>query len=234
MKTLNPKELDLSKVLVSLYKSSVVCDISQTEFEGTIEILIKKKFTLDGLIKDKELTSEYVGMELARTVDRDIFKKLLQYVPKSNKGNTAGVQSTMFNLGTINQPSVINKNNILDAIVDMSSCMYEHKSVFGGVWDNGWVALHPSLLRFIRKKDLEDGNPDPLARNGAVGAINDMTIYASNDVPVVHGVGSSPVYCIPFGRKNAFAFACNVKKGRLLYGEKVLKKESLGVYHARV
>ncbi|MCK4786892.1 MAG: twin-arginine translocation signal domain-containing protein [Desulfobacteraceae bacterium] len=262
-----PKNLDLDKVLLSLYQASTVCGISHTDFEGSIKslgdtVIIQsipeitvmpytpgqpmqyarpvaknetlnidqtKTFALKGGLKDKNLASDYVGMELARVVDRNVFTKLLQYAPESNKGNSAGNYSASLRLGTGKRPVVINKNNVIDAIIDMGTTMDETNVPRNG---KRWAVLHSNLLKFIHTADIKAANVSAKCRNGMVGIIDDITLYKSDDIPSI-STAAGTVYCVPFGHKDAFAFACNVKGRRLLYGEKALKKEGLGVYCAR-
>lgn len=189
-----------------------------------------EKFNLKDDIKNKALASEAVGIELSHRVDSDVFTKILQSVPSSNRGNHAGEYSFSLRLGTKSRSVVTDKNNILDAIVDMGTALDENNIPrdFGR-----WAVLPSCMLTNIRMGDLKIAHIDGNFKNGKVGVINDMSLYCSNNIPVVQ-TGRKPVWCVPFGHKNGFAFACNVEERRLVYGSRAIEENALGVYHARV
>lgn len=179
----------------------------------------------------KKFTPEETGRELAHAIDRDVFKNLLFSVPSSNKGFTAGARSRAFNLGRKGHPVIINKHNMVDYIVDIGSVLDENNVPRNG---RRWVAFPSDMIGHIMKRDLKNasiaGDGSSIMRNGRIGILDDLTIFKTDDLVVSGFLGSKHVL---FGNSGAIAFAAQIKKGQMLYGHKVIKKEGIGELYAR-
>jgi hypothetical protein len=112
---------------------------------------------------------------------RELFMDLLNCVPDENRGNTAGICSAMFNLGTIEDPIEINKNNILDLIVDMETVLEERFEFWGEPTKGKWCLLSAEFIEMIRRSDYK--NLQYRVSSGFMGEIDNMNIYLSHMVP---------------------------------------------------
>jgi hypothetical protein len=173
--------------------------------------------------------------QLKIVIDRDIL---------SNIRTSAGIVGAAY--GTTGAGAfVLNKNTVLDYIVDAMTALDE-----GNIPEDGrYVVLPPWAVAAIKKSDLKDaslaGDGTSILRNGRVGMIDRATIYSSNLLPagVAGGLaaGENAVY---FGQRHALTFASQLTKnegpitsertfgklyrGLQVYGYDVLKPTALG------
>lgn len=164
-----------------------------------------------------------------------------------NKGTTAGVKSSSFNLGATGAPITITKVNILDFLIDLGSVLDEQN-----VPETGrWAVIPTWFAGMIKKSDLKDvsltGDSVSPVRNGRIGMIDRFMLYVSNNLTTVTD-GADTCYNVMFGHKSALTFAAQMTKmgtleaestfgtivrGLNVFGFKILKAEAFGVLYAK-
>lgn len=178
-------------------------------------------------------------------VDTDILAAIDADAHASNFGATAGVRSLSFDLGTTGSAIQVTKSNVLDYIVDTGTVLDEQDVPES----DRWLVIPPWFAGLIKKSDLKDaslaGDGTSIMRNGRLGMIDRYTLYNSNLLETVSDGGTK--WNILFGHKSALTFAGQFVKneslraestfgtlyrGLKVYGYKVIKPESLGVFYA--
>lgn len=171
-------------------------------------------------------------------VDSDILATIPADAHAQNRGDAAGLKSQDINLGTSAAPLLVNKNNILDVLVDFATVLDEQNVPDS----NRWVVLPPRICGLIKKSDLKDasitGDGQSILRNGRIGMIDRFKIYSSNNVNV-----ASSKFDIVFGHKSALTFAGQITemeslrnpnqfgdliRSLFVFGYETIKSESLG------
>ncbi len=185
--------------------------------------------------------------QMAITIDTGILANVYADAHASNKGLTAGAKSSAFNLGTTGTPLALDKTNIVDKIADLSSVLSEQNVPK----ENRWVVLPEVFCNLIIKSDLKDaslsGDGESIARNGRVGRIANLMIYASNLLATTTD-GTNTVFNCLFGHKTGLTFASQLienegpmrhpdyfgdfYRGLQVFGYKVVKPESIGHLYA--
>lgn len=195
-----------------------------------------------------EKWTDDAGRQMAITIDSAILASVYADASSSNKGNTAGFRSSSFQLGATGVPVVVDKDNILDYIVDMGTVLDEYD-----VPDDGrrWIVFPPAFCGLIKKGDLKDaslaGDGTSIARNGRLGMIDRFEIFRSNQLATTSDGGNTITNSI-FGHPTAITFASQLTENRYIdnpddfgklmeglqvYGFKVIKGQGLGHFYAR-
>jgi len=108
----------------------------------------------------------------------------------------------------------VTKTNVLDWIVDMGTELDELNVPTEG----RWLVIPPWIAGMIKKSDLKDasitGDGTSIMRNGRLGMIDRFTLYVSNNLTGSDTVGA-PRQCIA-GTKHAIAFASQYVKTETL------------------
>jgi len=142
-------------------------------------------------------------------------------------------------MGVTGTPLLIDKDNILDVIVDMGSILDEQNVP----QTQRWVVLPPLFCGMIKKSDLKDaslaGDATSVMRNGRLGMIDRFMIYSSNNIATAV---SGTEHNIVAGHPSAVTFASQLTKNETLknqddfgdlvrglqvFGYKVIKEEGL-------
>lgn len=176
-------------------------------------------------------------------IDQRVLTDLLPDIAATNKGATAGEQSTSFDLGTTGAPLTVSKDgaggttSVVDLIVDMGTVLDEANAPEG----DRFLVIPAKMAGLIKKSELKDasltGDGTSVVRNGRLGMIDRFTIYVSHNLYVDSGN-----YSIIAGHKMGFTFASqmtemesiraestfgNIIRGLQVYGYKVVKPEAL-------
>ena len=177
--------------------------------------------------------------QLSIAIDVNVLANVYSSAHASNKGLTAGVGSSGYSMGVTGTPLLIDKDNILDTLVDMGSILDEQNIP----QTQRWVVLPPLFCGMIKKSDLKDaslaGDSTSIMRNGRLGMIDRFMIYASNSIATAV---SGTEHNIIAGHPAAITFASQLTKNETLknqddfgdlvrglqvYGYKVIKSEAL-------
>lgn len=180
------------------------------------------------------------------TIDADGLQGVVGTSHASNRGATAGVNTSSYDLGAAAAPVTLMKSNILDYIVDLGSVLDEQNVPES----NRFLVLPPWACGLIKKSDLKDaslaGDGTSIMRNGLVGMIDRFKIYRSNQLKTATE-GSNLAHYILAGHTTAICFASQLTKvenlqsestfgtlfrGLNVYGYKTVKPESLAELYA--
>lgn len=222
-----------------------------------IELLIDKGkywgFTVDRVDKyqsDINLLDNWAtdaSEQMKISIDTQVLGSVYADVHLKNKGATAGVKSSAFNLGALTTAIAVTKSNILDYIVDCGTVLDEQN-----VPETGrWMVVPPWFVGMVKKSDIKDasltGDSASPLRNGRIGMIDRFTVYSSNNISSATDTGAT-CYQTLFGTKAAITFAAQITeteslkaestfgdlvRGLNVYGYKVIKSEAMGVLYCR-
>jgi len=176
---------------------------------------------------------------LGISIDTNVLANIYSDADSDNKGTTAGAGSSGYSMGVTGTPLLIDKDNILDVIVDMGSILDEQNVP----QTQRWVVLPPLFCGMIKKSDLKDaslaGDATSVMRNGRLGMIDRFMIYSSNNIATAV---SGTEHNIVAGHPSAVTFASQLTKNETLknqddfgdlvrglqvFGYKVIKEEGL-------
>ena len=174
-------------------------------------------------------------------IDTEVLGSIVPDFHEENKGVAAGRISGNINLGETGAPVEVNRDNILDVILDMGQCLDEQNRPETG----RFLVMPYWATTLLKKSDLKDasltGDSQTPLRNGRVGMVDRFTIYQSNNLPKVNDGGSSAFYFMG-GIDNGLTFASqltkteslraestfgNIMRGLQVYGYKVIDGRSL-------
>ncbi len=186
-----------------------------------------------------EKWTDDAGNQLGIAIDTNVLANVYSSAHASNKGLTAGLTSSGYSMGVTGTPLLIDKDNILEAIVDMGSILDEQNVP----QTQRWLVLPPLFCGMIKKSDLKDaslaGDATSVIRNGRLGMIDRFMIYVSNSIATAV---SGTEHNIIAGHPAAITFASQLTKNETLknqddfgdlvrglqvYGYKVIKGEAL-------
>lgn len=193
-----------------------------------------------------ERWTDDAGQQMKISIDSGILGDVYADAHASNKGNSAGAISGNITLGTTAAFVSVDKNNILDYIVDMGTVLDEQDIPE----TQRWIVFPAIFCGMIKKSDLKDaslaGDGTSIMRNGRLGMIDRFMIYRSNQVNQTSDSGST-VYDTIFGHPTAITFASQITENRLIddpndfgklmqglqvYGYETIKPEALGHFYA--
>lgn len=236
-----------ASITINDYEKGMTLNYEYPESDAT-ELLIDKakyfafelkdvdKYQTDLALMDEWTTDASEQMKIS--IDTDVLSVVYTQVSVENAGEAAGRISGDIDLGTAGAPLEVDKETILDVIVDCGTVLDEQN-----IPENGRYLILPArICGMIKKSDLRDaslaGDGTSILRNGRLGMIDRFTIYSSNLLHVDAGV-----YDIIFGHKSALTFASQITeienlknpndfgtftRGLQVYGYKVIKPEAMG------
>ena len=175
----------------------------------------------------------------------------------ANKGATAGVKSSSYNMGTDAAPVTLTGANVLATLLNMAAVLDEQNVPE----TDRFLVLDPLTRTMLMSSNLVQaqfmGDSTSMVRNGMIGKIDRFTVYVSNQLPRGTAGNTFPTKANPSGtsqggavarraiiagHKSAIAFATQMTKtetlrnpndfgdlvrGLQVYGYKVVKPESL-------
>lgn len=146
------------------------------------------------------------GMQMKIAIDGTILGEVYANAAAENAGAAAGAESGDINLGATGAPVTIDKNNVLDVIVDTATVLDEQN-----VPDTDrWIVIPAWMSGMLKKSDLRDaslmGDGTSAFRNGRLGMLDRYTVYTSNNLSKTMD-NTKNVTNIIFGHKKATTFA---------------------------
>jgi hypothetical protein len=189
--------------------------------------------------------------QMGITIDRGVLLGTFNQGAAANKGATAGVLSSSYNLGTDAAPVTLTAANTVALVTALSSTLDEQN-----VPDTDrFLVIDPAFRNWLMQSPLAQayvtGDDQSILRNGKIGTIDRFTIYVSNQLPTAAASqdflgaaqgGAAKRRAIIAGHKTAITFASQITKteslqnpndfgnlvrGLNVYGYKVIKPESL-------
>lgn len=194
-------------------------------------------------VKLMDMWSKDASEQMKIKIDQRVLSDMLTDVASTNRGATAGEQSSAFNLGTAGAPLTVTKDgsggtvSVTDLVVDMGTVLDEANCPEG----DRYMVIPARMAGLIKKSELKDaslaGDSQSVVRNGRLGMIDRFTLYVSHNLDVTGGNTS-----IIAGHKMGFTFASqmtemetirsettfgNIIRGLQVYGYKVVKPEAI-------
>ena len=180
----------------------------------------------------------------------------------ANKGATAGVKSSAYNMGTDNVPVTLTGANVLATLLNMAAVLDEQNVPE----TDRFLVIDPLTRTLLMSSNLAQaqfmGDGTSIIRNGMIGKLDRFTVYVSNQLPRGTAGNSWPTKANPTGttqagavarraiiagHRSAIAFASQMTKtetlrnpndfgdlvrGLQVYGYKVTKTEALALLTA--
>jgi len=183
--------------------------------------------------------------QMAITIDRGVLKGVFNQGAAANKGATAGVLSSSYNLGTDAAPITLTAANAMSSALDEQYVPDTERFLVIDPAFRNWLMQSPLAQAYVT------GDDQSILRNGKIGMIDRFTIYVSNQLPTAalnqdfDGAaqgGAAKRRAIIAGHKTAITFASQITKteslqnpndfgslvrGLNVYGYRVIKPESL-------
>jgi len=203
-----------------------------------------------------EMFSDDAANQMKIAIDSAVLLGTFSGGASANKGATAGVLSSAYNLGTDLAPLALtgaNATNIVSIITALASVLDEQN-----VPENDrFIVFSPYVRNIIMQSELRQayltGDGQSILRNGKIGTIDRFTAYVSNQVPKAAAAkdfagadltNALKRQAIIAGQKSAITFAAQLTKmeqtpnpndfgtyvrGLSIYGYKVIKPEALAL-----
>lgn len=187
------------------------------------------------------------GEQMKIAIDASILSEAYADAGSTTSGATAGKESENINLGTTGAPVLVNKDNVLDVIIDTAQALDEENAPDS----NRYIVIPAWMSAMLKKSDLRDasimGDGTSAFRNGRLGMLDRYTVYTSNNLSKTED-DSNNVTNIVFGHKKALTFAAQMTKmeqvdnpndfgqlvrGLNVYGFKVIDDKVFGHLYAR-
>jgi len=194
-------------------------------------------------IKMMDMWSKDASERMKIAIDSRVLTDMLTDISSSNKGTTAGAQTSSFNLGVTGSPLTVTNDGassttaVTDLIVDMGTVLDEANAPES----DRYLVIPAKMAGLIKKSELKDaslsGDGVSVLRNGRLGMIDRFMVYVSHNLSVSGGE-----YNIIAGHKMGFTFASqmtemetlrsqntfgNIIRGLQVYGYKVVKPEAI-------
>ena len=208
-------------IVISDYEIGGGLGTAQRPTSPGVDLLIDKaKFyntginNIDALQSDIKLMDEWAddaAEQMKIEIDKDLLGNIYTDAAGTNSGATAGRISGDINLGEAGTPLSVDKNNILDTIVDYGVVLDETNTP-----ETGRFLVMPAwMCALIKKSDLKDaslaGDGTSIMRNGRVGMVDRFEIFMSNNVAKV-----GAEYQIIAGHKEGITFAAQMTESRIV------------------
>jgi hypothetical protein len=133
----------------------------------------------------------------------------------ANKGATAGVKSSAYNLGTDAAPVALDGANVLQKILEMASVLDEQNTPES----DRWLVIDPATRTLLMQSNLAQaqfmGDAASPVRNGKIGKIDRFTVYVSNQLPK-GAAGTATPWISGDGAENTVTSTGTVAKRRAL------------------
>lgn len=200
-----------------------------------------------------DMFTDDASNQMKIAIDSDVLLGTFNGGVAANKGATAGVQSSSFNLGTDNAPVALTGANVVNLITALASVLDEQNVPE----TERYLVISPQVRNVLMASDLRQayltGDQTSILRNGKIGTIDRFTVYVSNQLPKAAAgqnftggaqAGALKRTAIMAGHKSAITFASQINKvedlpnpndfGRLVrgltvFGYQVIKPEALAL-----
>lgn len=133
----------------------------------------------------------------------------------ANKGATAGVGSSAYNLGTDAAPVTLTASNVLQKILEMASVLDEQNVPES----DRYLVIDPSTRTLLMQSNLAQaqfmGDDTSPVRNGKIGKIDRFTVYVSNQLPK-GAAGTATPWISGKGNENSITTTGTVAKRRAI------------------
>ena len=201
--------------------------------------------------------SQNASENLDAHISTDVLADLPSEVADANKGATAGLRSSMIDLGLTTQAGMLalTSQNVMRKIVELGAVLDEQNAP-----DEGrWLLIDPLTAALLKSSDIKSaeltGDAKSPYRTGLVGRVDRFTVFATNRLDRSYASDgddtSDPTQYymnMLFGNREALTFATQLTKNKMVddpngfdmiyrglqvYGYEVIKPHAIGLLRAR-
>lgn len=154
------------------------------------------------------------SIQLRIAADADMLETIPSEVSADNSGSTAGVISNDIDLGTAASPRLLDKDNVVDFIVDCGQVLTEQNVSAEG----RWMVIPAWMDSLVKRSDLRiaslAGDGVSILRNGKIGEVDGFTLYRSNNMLTQ----TSPAVAtyVMFGHSAGLTFAAQIVEAQMI------------------
>ena len=193
------------KVIINNIPSIVINDYVvggnltyQTPTPNTIELVVDRAkyfgFNVADVLEYQakpelmDMFSNDAAQQMRIVLDSTCWYRTFNQGSANNRGATAGVKSTGFNLGTEADPIVLNStagdaSNVLTKILQLAAVLDEQNVPES----DRWLVIDPLTRTLLMNTNLAQaqfmGDDKSMVRNGMIGQIDRFKVYVSNLLP---------------------------------------------------
>ena len=155
------------------------------------------------------------AQQMRIAIDSNVLYNTFSAGAAANKGATAGVKSSSYNLGTDAAPVALTAANVLQTILSMASVLDEQNVPES----DRWLVIDPATRYLLLQSNLAQaqfmGDDSSAVRNGKIGKIDRFTVYVSNQLPKA-AAGTATAWVSGKGDENSVTSTGTVLKRRAI------------------
>lgn len=155
------------------------------------------------------------AQQMRIAIDSNVIYNTFSGGSANNKGATAGVKSSSYNLGTDASPVTLTASNVLQKILEMASVLDEQNVPES----DRYLVIDPATRTLLMQSNLAQaqfmGDDTSPVRNGKIGKIDRFTVYVSNMLPK-GAAGTATAWLSGNGAENSVTTTGTVAKRRAI------------------
>lgn len=162
-----------------------------------------------------DMFSADAAQQMRIAIDSNVLYNTIFNGAAANKGATAGVKSSAYNLGTDAAPVTLTGSNVLQKILEMASVLDEQNVPES----DRYLVIDPATRTLLMQSNLAQaqfmGDDTSPVRNGKIGKIDRFTVYVSNMLPKA-AAGTATPWLSGNGAENSITSVGTVAKRRAI------------------
>lgn len=162
-----------------------------------------------------DMFSADAAQQMRIAIDSNVLYNTIFNGAAANKGATAGVKSSAYNLGTDAAPVTLTGANVLQKILEMASVLDEQNVPES----DRYLVIDPATRTLLMQSNLAQaqfmGDDTSPVRNGKIGKIDRFTVYVSNMLPKA-AAGTATPWLSGNGAENSITSVGTVAKRRAI------------------
>lgn len=166
-----------------------------------------------------DMFSADAAEQMRVAIDSNVLYNTFSGCAAANKGATAGVASSAYNLGTDDSPLSLTTSNVLATILAMASVLDEQNVPS----TDRWLVIDPATRHLLLQSNLAQaqfmGDSTSPVRNGLIGMIDRFKVYVSNQLPRAITATNSP-WLSGDGTENSITSTGDVARRAIIAGHK--------------
>ena len=148
-------------------------------------------------------------------IDSKVLYGTFSLAAAANQGATAGVKSGSYDMGTDAAPVAIDKDNVVQKVLEMAAILDEQNVPSEGRWLAIDPAFRAQLFQSELAKAYSTGDDTSPVRNGRIGTIDRFTVYVTNQLPR-GAAGSGTPWISGDGTENSLTTVGTVAKRKAI------------------
>lgn len=170
------------------------------------------------------------GKKQVEKINANVLGQAYLGVPAENKGNTAGADSGLFDLGdTGGNELVLTNENIIDVLGRCAAVLDEQNVPE----EQRWMVVPPWFRQLVLNSKVRDqliaGGNEEMLRKGYLGTLMTFPLYLTNRLAKTNE-GGNMVTSIMFGHRIALTFASQLVNSEVISSERKFGKFARGIH----